>query len=80
MYYIVCPTCKDLLASKYIPYTKELTELCKSKHIDPNYMSLHLKDDIDFRDKSANILKKYFRNMCCRQYVMNAIDVAELIQ
>jgi DNA-directed RNA polymerase subunit N (RpoN/RPB10) len=80
MYYIICPTCGDLLGTKYVPYSTDLIILCKQHKIDINYLSLYLKEDHTFRDDSAKILNKYFRNICCRQYAMNAINVADLIQ
>ena len=79
MYYIICPTCGDLMGNKYIPYFNELNDLCQKYNIDRNNMFRKTKDDDNFKKESSKILKSKFKNICCRNYAMNAINVSDLI-
>lgn len=74
MYYIVCPTCRFLIAQNFIPYEEEVKKLMQDKNIHD------LVHDHEFNEKRGKIVMKYFDNLCCRAYILGAADVAELIQ
>ena len=80
MLYLVC-TCGEILGNKQLVYEEYMKKVCEEIGIDFDMISQGLSDkNEEFKKKRCDIVNKLCRRYCCKQYLINYIDIVYLIK
>lgn len=78
--YFTCPSCGHYLANVILPYQNDMNKLAEKLDLHIDDISRE-KDDKKILKAKSDILDKYTerKRYCCRQRLMNMIDIVNLI-
>jgi hypothetical protein len=78
---ILCHTCGELLGHKQLIYEAKMKSACESIGIDYDSISLGVIDDTEkFRKIRQDIVLELCDQICCKQALMNFIDLVHLVK
>ena len=77
---MVCP-CGEILANKQLYYEKKMKEVCEELSVDFDMVSRGLSDnESEFKLRRCEIINKLCKRYCCKQLMMNYVNVVNLIK
>ncbi len=80
MLFLICP-CGEILGNKQLVYEERMKKVCEDIGIDFDMMSQGLADkNEDFKSKRCEIINQLCRRICCKQLLINYVDVVQLIK
>jgi len=81
MWYLICPTCGEVLGNKQLVYEEQMKNLCDEMGIDDNMISQGLADkEGEFKEKRCKLVNNLARRICCKQLIITHIDPVTLIK
>ena len=80
MLFLVCP-CGEILGNKELVYKEGMKKICEEMGIDADMVSQGLSDkESEFKEKRCALVNKLCRRICCKQLMINYIDLVNLIK
>ena len=80
MLFLMC-SCGEVLGNKQLVYETEMKKICDEMNIDFDMISKGLGDDeSEFKRKRKYLVNKLCRRICCKQHLLNYIDIVKLIK
>jgi hypothetical protein len=81
MLYLICPNCGEILGNKQIVYEEEMKKICDEMNIDFNMVSLGFSDkEGEYKEKRAELVNALCENRCCKELIINYIDIVHIIK
>jgi hypothetical protein len=78
MLQMIC-SCGTVLGNKQIIYEEEMKKACETIGLDYNTIS-HVDTNENYRKIRQDIVKKVCKRICCKQAILNYIDIVYLIK
>lgn len=80
MLYLVC-TCGEILGNKQLVYEEQMKKVCEKIGIDFDMVSQGISDNNEeFIKNRCDIVNKLCRRICCKQQLINYVDLVYLIK
>lgn len=80
MLYLVC-SCGEILGNKELVYEYEMKKICDEINVDFDMVSQGLGDkEGEFKEKRSKLVNRLCRRICCKQLLINYIDIVKLIK
>lgn len=80
MLFLICP-CGEILGNKQLVYEDRMKKVCDETGIDFDMVSQGFADkNEDFKKKRCDIVNSICRRICCKQLLINYIDLVHLIK
>ncbi len=77
---LIC-SCGEILGNKRIIYESGMKTICEEMGIDSNMVSQGLSDkEGEYKEKRCKLVNSLCRRICCKQNLVNTINVTELIK